>query len=133
MGRADPMTDREYQHQYYLKHRRVCPACGKPMGKAGRQCVHCQSGPRHPYWRGGRSSNCGYVWIYVTEHPGANNRGYVPEHRLVMERAVGRLLRPEEVVHHINEDRADNREENLMLFPNQGRHRAFHAAMVAHG
>ena len=34
-------------------------------------------------------------------------RRFIMEHRLVMERMVGRQLRPEERVHHINGDRAD--------------------------
>ena len=49
-----------------------------------------------------------------------------PEHRLVMEQIIGRRLGPEEVVHHINGDRLDNRPENLMLFANQAEHIKHH-------
>lgn len=37
------------------------------------------------------------------------------QHHLVMEDHIGRLIRKDEVVHHINHNRADNRLENLQL------------------
>jgi hypothetical protein len=39
----------------------------------------------------------------------------IREHRLVMERHLGRELLPDEVVHHRNHDTLDNRVENLQL------------------
>jgi hypothetical protein len=55
----------------------------------------------------------GYVLAYAPDHPCATNRGYVYEHRLVMERELGRFLRRDEHVHHRNGKRWDNRIENL--------------------
>jgi hypothetical protein len=55
----------------------------------------------------------GYVLVYLPEHPTAPKTGYVYEHRVVVEAALGRYLRTDEIVHHLNEDRTDNRPENL--------------------
>ena len=66
-------------------------------------------------WKGGRTKNeQGYIMIYAPNHPHAHNK-YVFEHRLVMEKHLGRYLTKKEVVHHINEIISDNRLENLEL------------------
>ena len=69
--------------------------------------------------RGGRIvDDNGYVMILSPDHPykNRNGRGYVKEHRLVMEKILGRYLEPNESVHHKNGDRLDNRPENLELW-----------------
>ena len=87
-------------------------------------------GPGHPNWQGGRNvDKDGYVVVWVAEHPHAKRRpgkrfpgGYVLEHRLVMESALGRYLLSSEVVHHRNNVNNDNRIENLELFASNADH-----------
>lgn len=121
-----------------------CAYCGKhverwvapseqakhPPRYCGRTCARKDlSGARHHAWTGGRNVEAdGYVEVHAPDHPHANQRGYVPEHRLVMERELGRYLRPEEVVHHIDDDPGNNDPANLQLFPNQATHKLFHEA-----
>lgn len=82
---------------------------------------------RHPMWKGGRIEEAdGYVMIHTPDHPFANNKGYVFEHRLVMEAHLERYLTEEEVVHHENEIRSDNRLENLKLFADNAEHKKYH-------
>ena len=69
----------------------------------------------NPNWKGGRARIMGYIMIRIDDHPNATNRGYVMEHRLVVEKSLGRYLRRDEVVHHINGKKTDNRLENLEL------------------
>ncbi len=84
-------------------------------------------GKLHGMWKGGsKISSDGYVYISKPEHPNSSTDYYIFEHRLVMENHLGRYLKPEERVHHINKDRADNRIENLELFKNIGYHSHHH-------
>jgi len=59
--------------------------------------------------------NRGYILAYAPKHPHAHADGYVMLHTVIMERAIGRYLKDNEVVHHKNHDRTDNRLENLEL------------------
>jgi AraC-like DNA-binding protein len=68
----------------------------------------------------------GYIYIYMPEHPMANKRGYIPEHTLIMEKAIGRYLKTDEVVHHINGIKNDNALSNLKLM-SAYQHKSLHS------
>lgn len=90
-----------------------------------------KSGEKNGFWKGGRWKNArGYVLVHVPNHPYPNHQKgpYVFEHRLVIERQIGRYLKPEEQVHHLNGNKEDNRLENLVLCLNQSDHiKKYHA------
>ena len=71
-------------------------------------------------WKNGEVYQNGYVLSYAPDHPNANaqGKGYVRRSRLVMEEYLDRYLEPEEIVHHLNHKRDDDRIENLELMTN---------------
>lgn len=80
-------------------------------------------GGRHPLWKGGRiQDKHGYVLVHLPTHPHTNSSGYVREHRLVMEKKLGRFLDPVEVVHHIDGNPRNNHPGNLHLYATNGEH-----------
>lgn len=69
-----------------------------------------------------RQMQHGYIEIYSPNHPMKNIRNGVLEHRLKIEKKIGRYLLKTEVVHHINGIKNDNRIKNLKLLKNQSEH-----------
>jgi hypothetical protein len=72
----------------------------------------------------GKTFHKGYVQIWKPDHP-YQMSGRVLEHRVVIEQKIGRYLRPDEQVHHINHIKNDNRIENLMVVSHK-EHRKMH-------
>ena len=75
--------------------------------------------------------NNGYIEIYMPQHPNSRANGVILEHRYVAGQKLGRLLLPEEVVHHLDEDKFNNDPNNLIVFKTQADHTAFHQGCEA--
>lgn len=90
-------------------------------------------------FKGNETINNGYIYEYRPDHPKADNRGRVRQHRLVVEDNWKNydekyfsitenglhILKDEFDVHHINEIKTDNRVENLQILT-RGEHSSYH-------
>lgn len=79
------------------------------------------------YHKGGIRTWSGYIKLHRPNHPRADAKGYVHEHTLVMEEHLGRFLADNELVHHRNEVKNDNRLENLELM-DKWEHKSHHSS-----
>ena len=94
-----------------------CLTCGKLISNMGKKCTSCAHGGSLAHqWKGGRTMMSGYVM--VREHEFVPNSGvqhYICEHRLNMQLHLGRKLIKDEIVHHIDFIRDNNKIDNLWL------------------
>lgn len=113
----------------------TCRDCGVTVARkyqlkgSPQRCRNCRNifwkrNPEmSPRFKTGRCKDSnGYITVICTNHPSAHQNGRVFEHRLVMEKKIGRMLLKDEIVHHINGIRDDNRIENLVLCKSQKEH-----------
>lgn len=81
-----------------------------------------------PTCRGGRTwfAN-GYVVEWAPDHPATSRESAHRQSRLVMECYLGRLLLPDEIVHHGPGGKLDNRIANLVLLDGRSAHGRVHS------
>lgn len=103
-----------------------CKQCGKDFNTTiTRSTKYCNNkcygaakmGSNNENWKGGRYySQWGHVYIRAPKkHPHKSSNGYIFEHRLAMEKHIGRYLESTEFVHHLNGIKDDNRIDNLVV------------------
>ncbi len=86
----------------------------------------------HPNWKGGSYLSSGYVYVRALGHPRANDQGYVFEHVMIAEHALGRTMPTSVEVHHVNQQRHDNRNRNLVICHDHEYHMLLHLRTEAY-
>ena len=67
-----------------------------------------------------------YKQLYMPNHPNSNVNGVISEHRYIASKMLGRPLKKQEEVHHLDENPLNNKEENLIVFATKTDHKRFH-------
>lgn len=68
----------------------------------------------------------GYIGVYQPDHPRAGPTGYVFEHPLVVERAIGKHISVKHHVHHIDLNESNNANDNLVACEDAAYHKLLH-------
>src|SRR3989344_2916413 len=97
--------------------KRPCPTCGNLKQRKSKNCRTCYlQSKQYPNSDVRHITKDGYCYVYFRSHPFADKSGRIYEHRLLMEKKLGRYILPFENVHHKNGKKGDNRLENLELW-----------------
>ena len=85
----------------------------------------------HKRPKGGKHKHgTGYMMTLNYDHPRTDkNNHYVFDHILVAEEMLGRYLKPDEVVHHIDFNKLNNDPENLFIFKDASNHQKVKASL----
>ena len=107
--------------------------CGRAAWNKGKKLPPEKKGENHSSWKGGSYiSYDGYRMVYVPnprEEVKSNWEHYRKEHVLVMERYLGRKVRVDEIIHHIDGDKLNNSIDNLDIMRKIKKHRQIHQSL----
>lgn len=107
--------DKVVEYYYNGRFKGYRKTCAKHNG------LKMRKGPLSNNWKGGRVKRQGYIYILDQEKRDKNGMSrYTAEHQIVAEKKYKRKIKEDELVHHLNGIRDDNRPENLVIIKRKG-------------
>ncbi len=124
-GKGNPFYGKKHTPENARKNRLARLGTKHTKETKAKMRASARRGERNHKWKGGRCVDK-YIHILKPDHPFCNKRGYICEHRLVVEYFLRRYLKPTERIHHIDENRHNNNPTNLYLFKTNSEHMLYH-------
>jgi hypothetical protein len=88
----------------------------------GKHDTHA-SGPSNGRWRGGVTWTNGYAWVCRPGPHPRKHKGAVRRATLVLENKIGRFLANGECAHHLDQNKANDSPDNLLLMTTEEHNR----------
>lgn len=104
------------------------PKCEAIRGKPNKFLRGHHNILNHPHnWNNGRKIDAyGYILVLKRSHHRANIMGYVFEHILIAEKALGKPILEKTDIHHIDGNKSNNCNTNLVICQDRGYHHFLH-------
>jgi len=105
---------------------------GKPNDFIRGHNSRLRIGKKNINWKGGMYiSGSGYLYVKNPNNHRAMKNGYVLKHILIAEKALGKAFPEKAIIHHVDEDRLNNKPSNLVICENQAYHMLLHQRLRA--
>ena len=127
---------REWLEEKYVNEKKSCGEISELLGNVTRQGVwkalkrygiHLRSKKDAIFFEDGKKCKIsqGYFWIFMPDHPRANNK-FVKRSVLQLEKKIGRSLLPGEFPHHLDSDKLNDQLSNLETVTRNNHFRNFY-------
>lgn len=138
------ITETSYANYYNSCKKRnskltYCRKCSNQISgknKRGKVYPHMKKpkpkGENSKSWKGGvYTSSDGYKMVYIGNQNGKSKwSNYRKEHLIIAEEKIGRPLKDNEIVHHIDGNKLNNNPDNLDVLSSESKHREAHNSLI---
>lgn len=126
-GATRPASERQRlsHSREFVRAKLSMAAAGRPCPQSTRDALRSLNGAHSPHWISGLTLSSGGYLVF-TDSPGNGAHASRALHVIIAQYKIGRLLRPGEVVHHIDHNKLNNHPDNLRVM-SASEHASYHA------